>query len=70
MRERFGTAFSELPLKRIASGSTFMNAFEDVKRDFRGGYKSDKVFDLPLKMPCLDAENKSFVKYYDFKEDW
>lgn len=41
MSEIFGKAFSDLPRRRTAPGSEFMNKFEIIKRDF--GYPSAEM---------------------------
>ncbi|KAJ9500627.1 hypothetical protein H2202_003843 [Exophiala xenobiotica] len=69
LQERFGTAFSNLPLAKIGAGSVLMNAFEAIKRDFTGAYDEGHYFELPLKMRKLDEDDPAIATYYDFEED-
>ena len=69
LKNKFGPAFTELPLKKIASGSPLMNSFEGIKRDFKGKKKGDKVFPVPLKMRKLDPGDKVLAEFYDFEEE-
>ncbi|KAL3480533.1 hypothetical protein BJX99DRAFT_266451 [Aspergillus californicus] len=59
MRSKFGKSFDNLPRKRTAPGSEFMNKFEIIKRDF--GYDSEEItYELPLNMTLADADPKYF----------
>lgn len=69
LQERFGIAFEELPLNKIGARSHFMNAFEAIKRDFRGNLDESKVYEVPLKMKKLDEEDPKMRDWYDFEED-
>ncbi|EXJ87073.1 hypothetical protein A1O3_04031 [Capronia epimyces CBS 606.96] len=69
LEERFGRAFSELPLSKTGAGSRFMAAFESVKRNFSNEVDAEKVFELPLKMRKLDEDDPVVAASYDFDED-
>ncbi len=69
LRNKFGSAFTQLPLKRVASGSIMMNAFEDIKRDFRGRDEEDRTYEVPLTMKKLDEDDDLVKAVYDFDEN-
>ncbi|PYI31866.1 actin-like ATPase domain-containing protein [Aspergillus indologenus CBS 114.80] len=64
MSYRFGRAFDNLPTSVKGPGSKFMNAFEDIKRDF-GVSSSFSVGELPLNMTLA---NGTQTEYYDSEE--
>ncbi|RAH64719.1 Hsp70 family protein [Aspergillus aculeatinus CBS 121060] len=64
MSHRFGRAFDNLPTSVKGPGSKFMNAFENVKRDF-GISSSFSIEELPLNMTLT---NGTPTEYYDAEE--
>ena len=46
-----------------------MNAFEDIKRDFRGRDEEDRTYEVPLTMKKLDEEDEAVKAVYDFDEN-
>lgn len=46
-----------------------MNAFEDIKRDFRGRDEEDRTYEVPLTMKKLDEEDVAVKAVYDFDEN-
>lgn len=60
---RFGTAYTDLPAKKIGPGSRFMKEFEAFKRDFGGGRNVEMKYEVPLVM--RDADDSD---YYDVEE--
>lgn len=58
-----------MPPEKVGAGSTFMKAFEDVKRDFKGALPNGKMYMLPLKMRKLDSSDPMMAERYDFDED-
>jgi hypothetical protein len=69
MAERFGRHFTELPIKKVGAKSMFMDAFETVKRTWKGPGRGKDWFLLPLKMKQLDEDDESLQPFYDFFED-
>ncbi len=67
MRDRYGNAFSSLPVTKVGPGSKFMEDFETIKRDF-DGEDSSQTFEISLKMRELDRNDRSIIQY-DFGED-
>jgi hypothetical protein len=67
MTQRYGDAFSSLPIQKIGPASKFMEDFETIKRDF-GGRDPTQTFEIHLKMRDLDKKDRSVVQY-DFEED-
>ena len=46
-----------------------MNAFEDIKRDFRGRDEEDRTYEVPLTMKKLDEDDEEVKAVYDFDEN-
>ncbi|OAP63615.1 hypothetical protein AYL99_02842 [Fonsecaea erecta] len=65
MQGRFGAAFSELSISKIAATSQFMQDFESHKRRFNGQDDS-KCLWLRLNMRKLDDQDKDVQANYDF----
>lgn len=64
LRERFGSAFTSLPLERIGPGSEFMQTFESKKKNFRSEAASKKPVKLRLVMPQL-SNTPGEIRGYD-----
>ncbi|KAK3070302.1 hypothetical protein LTR53_010703 [Teratosphaeriaceae sp. CCFEE 6253] len=63
MRQRFGSAFDEIEMRRKGPGSRFMNAFESVKRGF--GAQGDS---LVKEIGPLNMKGVGSSQYYDDEE--
>jgi len=63
MRERFGSAFDEIEMRRKGPGSRFMNAWESVKRGF--GTEGDSMVKEIGPLIMKDVESS---QYYDDEE--
>ncbi|KAM0670580.1 hypothetical protein MY8738_000775 [Beauveria namnaoensis] len=59
MADRFGEAFTDLDPEQIGPGSTFMNQFEQRKKDFSHGNVSRRAHRIPLFMPALNYTSKT-----------
>jgi hypothetical protein len=66
MEKRFGKAFTTLPIEEVGAKSDFMEAFEKIKRSWKGRGRAKNVYKLPLKMKLLDEEEEKHHVYYDF----
>lgn len=63
MRQRFGSAFDEIEMRRKGPGSRFMNAWESVKRGF-GAQGDSMVKEIgPLNMKGVESS-----QFYDDEE--
>jgi hypothetical protein len=60
MQDKFGEAFTALPPKRTAPGSSFMRSFERIKHGF--GYQGDDYYTIGLMMEAEESQ------YYDPSE--
>ena len=69
LEDKFGVSFTTLPAKKTASGTPFMNAFEDIKRDFKGRHVEEQTYEVPLKMKVKLEDNEHLGLYYDDEED-
>ncbi|KAL4876440.1 hypothetical protein BJY04DRAFT_231620 [Aspergillus karnatakaensis] len=59
MRQELGKSFDDLPRRKVAPGSEFMNKFELVKRDF--GYPTEQMtYELPLNITPQKVDPKYF----------
>ncbi|KAM3510631.1 hypothetical protein MY11210_005716 [Beauveria gryllotalpidicola] len=63
MAARFGEAFTDLDPEQIGPGSTFMNQFEQRKKDFSNGNINRRAHRIPLLMPALNYTSKTETFY-------
>ncbi|KAM3500197.1 hypothetical protein MY10362_006621 [Beauveria mimosiformis] len=63
MADRFGEAFTDLDPEQIGPGSTFMNQFEQRKKDFSHGNISRRAHRIPLFMPALKYTSRTETFY-------
>ncbi|KAM3433684.1 hypothetical protein MY4824_005810 [Beauveria thailandica] len=64
MADRFGEAFTDLDPEQIGPGSTFMNQFEQRKKDFSRGNVSRRAHRIPLFMPAMNYTSET-EKFYE-----
>ncbi|KAH8715147.1 Heat shock protein 12B [Beauveria bassiana] len=64
MADRFGEAFSDLDPEQTGPGSTFMNHFEQRKKDFSSSNASRRAHRIPLLMPALKHTSRT-EKFYE-----
>ena len=69
MKERYGDGFNSIPIEKKGPKSDFMEAFEKIKRNWKGKASRKNVFWLPLKMKMLDENDESIRPHYDFFDD-
>ncbi|KAK8143159.1 hypothetical protein G3M48_007622 [Beauveria asiatica] len=64
MADRFGEAFTDLDPEQIGPGSTFMNQFEQRKKDFSRENVSRRAHRIPLFMPAMNytSETEQFYE--------
>ncbi|KAM3557081.1 hypothetical protein ARSEF4850_005239 [Beauveria asiatica] len=63
MADRFGEAFTDLDPEQIGPGSTFMNQFEQRKKDFSYGNINRRAHRIPLFMPALKYTSRTETFY-------
>lgn len=68
LKKRFGTAFTNAPTRKTTIGSSMFQAFEELKRDFRGCHEENKTYHVPLKMK-VDPEDDKLKALYDEEDD-
>jgi hypothetical protein len=66
--ETFGVGFSSLPREKVGAGSLFMDAFEEIKCEYRGGEDDDALFYIALRMPKKDSDDPKVQAAYDMDE--
>ncbi|ATY64025.1 Hsp70 family [Cordyceps militaris] len=64
MAERFGEAFTSLDPEQIGPGSTFMDQFEQKKKDFSHNNVSHRAHRISLYMPALKRSPRT-EKFYE-----
>ena len=68
LKNRFGTAFTNVSTRKTTIGSPMFQTFEELKRDFRGCHAENKTYHVPLKMKIDPDDNKS-KPWYDEEDD-